>query len=152
MSKEHTCNFRFCPYENKIVPEGTGVLSGKRWFHEDCLKTRDNMEAVKRIYYEHISQTVVMSQLVKTIQNIVINKGVDSEYLLFAVKFVVTKRQTIRSPYGLHYIIDDPTVKAAWERKKMQDEQRKQRRLEKEAVQFTAKQSEKEGFERILGR
>ena len=156
MPKEYVCGFKYCSHENKKVPETEAVKSGTRHFHEDCLRIRDNMEAVKRIYYEKISSTVVMSQLVKVIQTIVIQKKVDSEYLLFAIKFVVAQKIPIRSPYGLHYIIDHADVKKAWNAKKANDERKKIAELAKtrpkeDAVVFTPKQKQKNGFDCIFG-
>jgi len=156
MAKEYTCGFKYCSHENKKVPEGEAIKSGTRYFHKDCLRVRDNMDAVKRIYYENISNTVVIAQLVKVIQTIVINKGVDSEFLLFAIKYAVAKKMTIRSPYGLHYLIDNAMIKNAWNAKQAKEEKQKITELAKlqpreSEVTFTVAKRKKEGFDSIFG-
>ena len=156
MAKEYVCGFKYCSHETKKVPEGEAVKSGTKYFHEDCLKIRDNMEAVKRVYYENVSNTVVMSQLVKVIQTIVINKGVDSEYLLFALKLAIANKIAINSPYGLHYIIDYSNIKNAWNAKQANMQRKKTAELAKmqprnSGVSFTAAKTKKDGFESIFG-
>lgn len=114
------------------------------------------MESVKRLYFENISDTVVPAQLVKTIQNIVIGKGVDSEYLLFALKYVIANNMVLNSPYGLHYIIDNYKIKQAWQARKANEEKRKVIEEAKkvkptEEITFTFVNKKKEGFESIFG-
>lgn len=114
------------------------------------------MEEVKRLYFENISDTVVPALLVKTIQNIVIGKGVDSEYLLFAMKYVIACKIPLNSPYGLHYIIDNYKIKQAWQGVKAKEEKLKaieeaKKVVQKEEITFTFVNKKKEGFESIFG-
>ena len=132
------------------------MKSGNRYFHPDCLKKRDDMETVKKLYFENISDTVVPAQLVKTSQNIVIGKNVDSEYLVFAMRYVIANKIQLNSPYGLHYIIDNYKIKQAWKDRKAKEEQKKvqeeiQKLDKKEEITFTFVNKKKEGFESIFG-
>lgn len=114
------------------------------------------MEEVKKLYFENISSTVVPAQLVKTIQNIVFGKHIDSEYLLFAMKYVIACKIPLNSPYGLHYIVDNYKIKQAWQTVKANEEKRKvqeeAKKIEvKEEITFTFVNKKKEGFESIFG-
>ena len=114
------------------------------------------MEEIKKLYFENISSTVVPAQLVKTIQNIVFGKNVDSEYLLFAMKYVIACKIPLNSPYGLHYIIDNYKIKQAWQVVKANEEKQKvQEEVKKinvkEEITFTFVNKKKEGFETIFG-
>lgn len=153
---EYTCAFKHCAHESKKVPAEEAMKSGTRYYHKDCLVIRDNMETVKRLYFEHISRTVVPAQLVKTIQQIVIAKGVDSDYLVFATKFAIVNKMTLNSPFGLHYIVDNYKVKQAWQAKKAKEEKQKlqeelQKLNQKDDVSFTLKNQKSEGFDSIFG-
>ena len=46
-------------------------------------------------------------------------------YLYFALDYAISNKIPIRSPYGLHYLIDNATVKKAWEKKKATEIARK---------------------------
>lgn len=114
------------------------------------------METVKRLYFENISNTVVPSLLVKTIQNIVIDKGIDSEYLVFAMKFTIANKINLNSPFGLHYIVDNYKIKQAWQAKKAKEERQKiqeeMKNLQKtEDVSFTFTSKKNDSFDSIFG-
>lgn len=114
------------------------------------------METAKRLYFENISDTVVPALLVKTIQSIVIDKKVDSEYLVFAIKFAIATKIPIKHPFGLHYLVDNYKVKQAWKARKVKEEQKKlqsepEKTKENKDVNFTFANTKKEGFESIFG-
>ena len=71
--KTFKCGFRHCRHESCDVSQGEAVKIKNRYFHEDCAEIYNNIEAVKQLYYEKISNTVVMPQLVSVINNIIFN-------------------------------------------------------------------------------
>ena len=119
-SKTYKCAFRHCSHESCEVLQDEAVKLGNRYFHEDCADTYKNINAIKVLYYEKVSNTVVMPQLSSVINNIIFKKHVDSEYLLFALKSAISTKKKINYPQGLHYIIDDFRIKNAWEKKQLQ--------------------------------
>lgn len=108
------CAYNHCKHESCEIPQDSIIKIGNRYYHDDCAKNKENILKIKELYYQKISNTVVMAQLLNTINNIVFVKNVDSDYLLFALNFCIDNRIKINSPYGLHYIIDNSRVKAAW--------------------------------------
>lgn len=118
--KVFKCGFRHCQHESCEVSQDEAVKVKNRYFHQDCAEIYSNIEEVKKLYYEKISNTVVMPQLVSVINNIVFNKKVDSNYLLFAVKYAINTKRKINYPQVLHYIIDDYKIKDAWKKKQLQ--------------------------------
>jgi uncharacterized membrane-anchored protein len=96
---------------------------------------------------------------VNVINNIVFKKGVDPEYLYFALNYTIMKNITIKSPYGLHYIIDNKRIKDLWkdrksyEASKKVEEQAEKASFEPIAVKnsFSYKASSETGFGRIFG-
>lgn len=119
-TKMYKCGFRHCQHESCEVPQGEAVKIGNRYYHEDCAKIYKNIEEIKKMYYEKISNTVVMPQLVSVINNIIFKKKVDSDYFLFAVDYAINIKKKINYPQGLHYIVDDYRIKDAWHKKQMQ--------------------------------
>ena len=119
-SKTYKCAFRHCSHESCEVLQDEAVKLGNRYFHEDCANTYKNINAIKVLYYEKVSNTVVMPQLTSVINNIIFKKHVDSGYLLFALQYAINIKRKINYPQGLHYIIDDFRIKNSWEKKQLQ--------------------------------
>lgn len=116
--KTYKCSFACCPYKDKIIQPEDLVENGKKKMHKECAKNSENMLKIKTLYYEKVSNTVVMSQLVKVIKDIITLKKVDSDYFYFALKYAVDNKMKINSPYGLHYLIDNNRIKMAWKEKR----------------------------------
>lgn len=121
MSKEKTfkCAFKHCRHSSCEVPQGEAVKIGNRYYHKDCADIRNNIESIKKLYCEKVSNTVVIQQLTNVVNNIVFQKNVDSAYLLFALRFSIANKININSPYGLHYIIDNYRIKNAWSKREI---------------------------------
>lgn len=122
MSKKqvYKCGFKHCQHESCEVLQDEAVKVGGRYMHKDCAKISNNMTKVRDIYYEEISKTVVVKQLVSVINNLVLKKNVDSSYLLFALNHAISAKIPIKSPYGLHYLIDNQNIKKLWNTKQSQ--------------------------------
>lgn len=122
MSQEKTykCAFKHCKHETQDILESESEKVGNRYMHKDCAKTSINITKVKDLYYEKISKTVVMKQLVSVINAIVFNKNIEAEYLFFALSYAISNKIPIRSPYGLHYLIDNNKIKSTWKKKQSQ--------------------------------
>ena len=118
-TKIYKCGFRHCQHESCDVSQDEAVRIGSRYFHEDCAKTYHNIEAIKQLYYEKVSNTVVMPQLINVVNNILFKKHIDSDYLLFALQYAINTKRTINYPQGLHYIIDDYRIKEAWKKQQL---------------------------------
>lgn len=114
----YKCAFKHCQHKPCEVPQGEVVKVGNRYMHKDCAEKSDYIKKTRDLYYEKISNTVVMKQLVSVLNNLVIKKNVDPKFLYFAVDFAVSNKIPIKSPYGLHYLIDNNRIKEMWNKKK----------------------------------
>lgn len=115
--KTYKCAFKHCKHENEDIPQNEAVKVGNRYMHDDCSKISENITQIRDIYYEKVSNTVVVKQLVSAINTLVFTKKIDSEYLLFALNYAITNKTPIKSPYGLHYLVDNNRIKDAWKKK-----------------------------------
>ena len=149
--KTYKCGFRHCRHESCDVSQGEAVKIKNRYFHEDCAEIYNNIEAVKQLYYEKISNTVVMAQLVSVINNIIFKKNVDSNYLLFAVKYAINTKKKINYPQGLHYLIDDYKIKDAWKKKQMQSISKVKFEAKRtEDTKFNSKSTKEKGLDNLF--
>ena len=118
--KYFKCGFKHCKHEND-VSQDEAIKVGTRYMHKDCLEISKNITKIRDTYYEKVSKTVVVKQLVSVINGLVITKNIDSAFLLFALNYALTTNIPIKSPYGLHYIVDNQRIKDAWNKKKSQE-------------------------------
>lgn len=152
--KKYKCTYKHCQHETCEIPQDEAVRVGNRYMHTDCATNSIHIKKIIDLYYEKISKTVVMSTLVKTINNIVFGKGVDSGYLLFVLNHAIRMKIPIRSPYGLHYLIDNKKLKELWIRReghKIEDIIKKEVQSENSnKVEFSYTPQINKGFSNIL--
>lgn len=122
---KYKCNFAHCQHESKELLDGEGVIVNKRHYHTDCAKIRENISMAVDLYRNCISNTAVISQVRKVINNIVIDKKVDSDYLIFALRHAITSNLEIKNPASLHYLVDNRRIKQLWEKQKKKEREKK---------------------------
>lgn len=155
--KTYKCSFKHCQHESCEVSQGEAVQVGKRHMHKDCAEISNNITQIRDLYYEKISKTVVMKQLVSVINNLVFKKNVDSGYLLFALSHAISAKIPIKSPYSLHYLADNQRIKQLWNKKQSQKilEEMKtaaqNQSNEKQEVKFIYSVEKDKGFGNLLG-
>lgn len=156
--KIYKCAFTNCIHESRDIPQDQAVKMSTRYMHKDCAEISRNTIKVRDLYYEKISNTVVVSQLMKVINNLVFSKNVNSEYLVFALTYAIKNSIPLRSPYGLYYLVDNQKIKGAWSKKqseKIAEEIRtsanKDINIDPKGCSFSYKNSPMAGFGSILG-
>lgn len=127
--KQFKCRFSHCEHPDKLILYDDVVKSGSSYWHKDCYEISQTIQEIIKCYVENISNTVVMSLLRKTINTLIFEKLHDknlpkcksdllaARYLLFAVKFAVSNHIPLKSPLGMHYLIDNHKIKEAWKKK-----------------------------------
>lgn len=125
------CAYSHCQHDSRkidIRTEPYKVL-GRAYYHKDCYKaklngdwkdekTKKDLQLFRDIWYEHISKTVVFSQLMH-ILNSYIDNGVDSDYLVFVLKYVIEHKMNLNYPNGFKYYVDRKEIKDAYSRIKI---------------------------------
>ena len=87
------------------------------YMRKDSADESVTLQSIRDLYRSRISSTVVFSQLNAVINDIVFKKNINAHFLLFALRYAVDNNIPIRSPYGLHYIVDNYRIKEAWKGK-----------------------------------
>lgn len=154
------CRYSHCEHSSRELPREEAVQIGKTFMHKDCAKKSQLIIDIRDFYYEHISNTVVMKNLVAVINNIVFKKHVDPEYLLYVLHYANDNRLEIKSPYSLHYLIDNARIKKSWNKKNEEKAIRKATHManvEDDNIKmpdkhFVTQQPCKSGFTGIFGR
>ena len=127
------CRYPKCHFlhETTELLKDEAVQGGKQrhYYHPDCLHTMQTVNKIRDLFIEKVDPLLTGKQigmLVSTINNIVFSKKVDVDFLYFTVQYFINyKPGALKHPAGLHYIIQDKDVTAAWKKeqeRKIRDE------------------------------
>ena len=115
------CRYPKCMklHETTELNANDAVKGGKSsYYHPDCYHTMQTVNQIRDLFIKEINPLLTGQQigmLVSTIHNIVFSKHVDIDYLKFAVEyFIKNKPGALKYPAGLHYVVQDKNVEAAW--------------------------------------
>lgn len=125
------CRYKYCKHKTKqidITKEDYKV-KGSMYYHKDCYKskldgewkdenTKKDLQLIKTLWYENISNTVVYSNLFSVLNNL-LDKGIPSDYMVFAMQYIIEHKLNLNYPGGFPYFIDRKEIKEAYQKKKL---------------------------------
>lgn len=138
MKRTFKCGYKHCLHGGE-VDKNEAVKDGTRYYHIDCLKEKNDIQAVFDLYVERVDATPIFTQLRSTINEIVYKRGCKPEFLLFALKYYLDMGKNLNYPAGLYYVVKNEEVKKAWEKKQSNAvfaELEKQMKYEEETAEF----------------
>ncbi|MDD4805060.1 MAG: hypothetical protein PHN69_08035 [Candidatus Pacebacteria bacterium] len=152
MEKEYKCGYTHCLHGGTVA-SSLAIKDGVKYYHPDCLQQKKDKRKVVNIFYKHINKTEVGAQLTKIINEIVDSGKATSEFLLYAICYVVHHKIPLKHAAGLFYIINDDKIKKAYSKMKAQQalQNMKIDNVEVvEAPQFELKESKNKGWGDLL--
>lgn len=147
------CRFKNCIHESREIAKEEAVKVGNLYYHEDCAKIKDDIALTIELFEKHINPNPVFVQLRAVINNIIFDRKVDSEFLVFALKYYIEKKIPLRYPQGLYYMVQNLEAKEAFDKKMAEKFKNIKVDLSetKEEVTFEYKPIKQKGFGDILG-
>ena len=158
------CKYNHCKHQSKEIDITSDeyVCKNQQYFHKDCYKakingewkdeqTKADIQLIKNLWIENISQTVVYSQLYQ-ILNEFIERGISSNYLVFVMQYVIEHKMNLNYPAGFRYYVDKQEIKDAYSRKiakKINNQKFVAVENEDDSPKFSIK-IQKSGFQSIL--
>ena len=114
---QRVCQYLQCRHGKRIdLSTEKYIKDGTKYYHENCFQEMKDMQLFRSIWVSHISNTVRYSELNK-ILNEYLNRGVSSDYLLFALQYVIDHDMKLNYPAGFRYYIDRSEIKKAYDKK-----------------------------------
>lgn len=114
VEKTYVCGYSHCLHKGEKINKNDAVIVGNRRFHTDCADLHCKINKMKDLYYENIDDNVEFVTLMSVINNIIFNKRIDPDYMLFALNHVINRKIKIKSPYLLHYLPDNKIIISLW--------------------------------------
>ena len=125
------CRYDNCKHNNRELNIGkeNHVFYDRNYYHIDCYIAKSeedernkaikaDIQLIKNLWIENISSTVVYSQLYKCLDNL-IQRGIDSKYLVFVMQYVISHKLNLNYPPGFQYFVDNKEIKDAYARKQL---------------------------------
>ena len=108
------CAYNHCKHEHKEIDIKTEqyVEDKNRYYHPECKHEKDTLAEINDYWYRCIDKDVIFNQLVRIVNRLVYQDGMDADYVLFALK---KKARFLNHPPGLVYAVKDKAVKKEWE-------------------------------------
>lgn len=148
----YTCKFGHCKHESKEIPKDEAVKIGNAYYHKDCAKNKNNTNLAIELFEQHVNANPVHAQLRAVINNILYTKNIDSDFLVFALRYYIEHRIPLRYPQGLYYVIQNKEAAEAFEKKRAEKFKNVKVDLsETKEVEFTYRPTKQKGFADILG-
>lgn len=121
-----TCRYKYCKHGTRKIDitHEEYISKGTWYYHKDCYKaklngdwkdqqTKDDLQLIKNLWIEHIDKTVVYSLLLRELNGF-IERGIDSEYLVFVMQYVIKNNCKLNYPAGFKYYVANETIKKAY--------------------------------------
>ncbi len=103
------CGYKQCKFGNEVDKE-IAVKKGNRYYHKECLQEAENKNEIRKLFLEHINENEVVAGLNRIINNIIDVKNVPSDFLLYALKYVIRNKLPLNYAGGLYYIINNKKI------------------------------------------
>lgn len=96
--------------------------SKNSYYHPDCWHTMQTVNKIRDTFVKEVNPMLTgpqIGQLVSIVNNMIFNKGIDVDYILFAIQwFIKYKPGSLRYPGGIAYIVQDRDVETAWKKER----------------------------------
>ena len=148
------CRYSGCNHDNKEMDKKDAVQVGNAYYHEDCLRDKENRKNIVDLFIKYINPNPVYAQLNAVIRTIVDQKGVSSDFLLFGLRYYIEHKIPLNYPQGLHYVVQNKQVIAEYNKVKEKELKAKTNFVMPEVnneVEFNYKPTKTKGFADILG-
>jgi hypothetical protein len=129
-NKIYKCGYNQCKLGGEVAKD-IAVKHGAKYYHDDCLKEAQNKNEIRKLFFEHINPTEVATVLNRTINTIIDTKNVSSDFLLYALKYVIKNKLILNHAGGLYYVINNDKIKDSYNKESIKA---KVEEIKKEAI------------------
>jgi hypothetical protein len=116
MKTTYKCGFSKCKYGG-TVNKDEAVIENNKYYHKECLHDKKNRIKIRESFLDKVNPNEVYTFLNKVISDIIDNKNVSSDYLLFALEYAINNTIKLNYAAGLYYLINNERINTAYKNK-----------------------------------
>ena len=107
-----SCGYSHCKHGGVVDTQSDGYIEDNgKFYHMDCYSEKRAFSEIIDFWYREIDEDVVFNQLQRVLQELIYKRGLEAEYVLYAIK---KKAQFLNYPSGIYYAVGDKRLKANW--------------------------------------
>ena len=144
------CKYSHCLHNNREIEKEKAVRVGNAYYHSDCLKTKEDIKEIVDLFKTHINPNPVYAQLQSVINNIIFVKKVQSDFLLFGLRYYIEHKIPLNYPQGLYYVIQNKDVTNAYNKTKTKEIKKSVEITEQTEAEFEFVPTKNKGFADII--
>lgn len=144
------CKYSHCLHDNREIEKRKAIRVGNSYYHSDCFKTKEDIKEIVNLFKAHINANPVYAQLQSVINNIIFVKKVQSDFLLFGLRYYIEHKIPLNYPQGLYYVIQNKDVTNAYNKVKTKEIKKSVEITEQAETQFKFVPTKNKGFSDII--
>ena len=144
------CKYSHCLHDNREVEKRKAIRVGNSYYHSDCFKTKEDIKEIVNLFKAHINANPVYAQLQSVINNIIFVKKVQSDFLLFGLRYYIEHKIPLNYPQGLYYVIQNKDVTNAYNKTKAKEIKKSVEITEQTEAEFKFVPTKNKGFSDII--
>ena len=144
------CKYSHCLHDNREIEKRKAIRVGNSYYHSDCFKTKEDIKEIVNLFKAHINANPVYAQLQSVINNIIFVKKVQSDFLLFGLRYYIEHKIPLNYPQGLYYVIQNKDVANAYNKTKTKEIKKSVEITEQAETQFKFVPTKNKGFADII--
>ena len=109
---KRSCGYSHCKHGGIVDTQSDEYIEDNgKFYHMDCYSEKRAFSEIIDFWYREIDEDVVFNQLQRVLQELIYKRGMEAEYVLYAIK---KKAQFLNYPSGIYYAVGDKRLKANW--------------------------------------
>ena len=144
------CKYSHCLHDNREIEKRKAIRVGNSYYHSDCFKTKEDVKEIVNLFKAHINANPVYAQLQSVINNIIFVKKVQSDFLLFGLRYYIEHKIPLNYPQGLYYVIQNKDVANAYNKTKTKEIKKSVEITEQTETEFKFVPTKNKGFSDII--
>ena len=109
---KRSCGYSHCKHGGVVDTQSDECIEDNgKFYHMDCYSEKRAFSEIIDFWYREIDEDVVFNQLQRVLQELIYKRGMEAEYVLYAIK---KKAQFLNYPSGIYYAVGDKRLKANW--------------------------------------
>ena len=144
------CKYSHCLHDNREIEKRKAIRVGNSYYHSDCFKTKEDIKEIVNLFKAHINANPVYAQLQSVINNIIFVKKVQSDFLLFGLRYYIEHKIPLNYPQGLYYVIQNKDVTNAYNKTKAKEIKKSVEITEQTETEFKFVPTKNKGFSDII--
>lgn len=114
--KSYVCGYKHCIHKGEKVSGSEAITLGKKRYHKDCIKLSETIKLIKDTYLEKMDDKTNPVQILSVVNTMVFKKGIDADYILFALEQTCKRGFKFKAPYTMYYFEKNDVMKNNWRR------------------------------------